>query len=65
MRTTASRWNIPSEHGPHGELFFFLMEEEPTIHEEVVDFERDTYSNAEDGRSFSDEEGEHNVENFM
>ena len=30
MRTTASSWNIPSKHGPHGELFFFLIKKEPT-----------------------------------
>ena len=34
---------------------------EPAIYDNVVDFERD----AEDGWSFSEEEGEHNVENFM
>ena len=64
MRTTASRLNVPSKYGPRGELFFFLLRKEPTIVEEE-DFERVTSSDAEDGRSFSDEEGEHNAENFM
>ena len=57
-RTTANRWNVPGKYGPYGQLFFFfffLIMKEPTIHEEVVDFERVTSSDAEDGRSFSDE----------
>ena len=49
MRKTASRWNISGEYGPYGELFFFLTKEAPTISGEVVDFERDTSSDAEDG----------------
>ena len=52
----ASRWNIPKEYGAHGELFFFLIKKESTIHEVTED---------EDGRSLTDGEGEHNVENFM
>ena len=51
--------------GPHGELFFFVMKKEPTIFEEVVDFERVTSSETEDGESFSGEDGEHNVDNFV
>ena len=51
--------------GPHSELLFFLIKKEPTIHREVVDFERDTASDIEDGKSFSCEVEEHNVENFM
>ena len=29
MRTMASRWNIPSEYSPCGELFVFLVKKEP------------------------------------
>ena len=59
----SSVWNVPKKYGPY-ELFFFI-EKEPTTYEKVVDFERVTSSDAEDGRSFSDEEGDHNVENFL
>ena len=24
-------WNVPGKYGPHGELFFFLIQKEPTI----------------------------------
>ena len=24
-------WNVPRKYGPHGELFFFLIEKEPAI----------------------------------
>ena len=60
LRSTASFWNVPKKYGQYGDLFFF-MKKEPTIHEKVVVSERDT----EDGSNFSDEEGEHNVENSM
>ena len=56
MPTTASRWNVPGKDGPSGELFFFLMKTEPTTHEASDD---------EDGRSFSNEEGEHSVEKLQ
>ena len=56
MRATASRWNVPSRYGPYGELFFFLVETEPTIREATDD---------EDDRSFTDEEFERTVDNFM
>ena len=36
-----------------------------TVHEKVLGFERVNSSDAEDDRSVSDEEGEHNVENFI
>ena len=29
LRTTASVWKVPGKYGPHGELFFFLIEKEP------------------------------------
>ena len=41
---------------PEDELYFFFIKKEPTIHGATDD---------EDGRSFTDEEGEHNVENSM
>ena len=53
----------PKKYGPYGKLFFFLTKKEPTTSEKVVGFERVTSSDDEDGRSVSDEEGEHNVEN--
>ena len=65
MRTAASSWNIPSNYGPHGELFFFLIKKEPTFYGKVVDFGRNASSDTEDGESFSGEDEEHNVENFM
>ena len=55
MRTTGSSWNIPSKYGPHGELFFFLLEKEPMFYGEVVDFGRSAPSETEDGESFSGE----------
>ena len=65
MRTAASSWNIPSNYGPHGELFFFLIKKEPTFYGKVVDFGRNASSDTEDGESFSGEDEEHNAENFM
>ena len=38
LRTTASIWNVPKKHGPHGELFFFLVNEEPVVVRKTVDF---------------------------
>ena len=65
MRTEASRWNISGKYGPYGEHFFLTLKKGPTIQNIIINFERDTSSDAEDGRSLSDEEGEHNVKNFM
>ena len=66
MRTTTSSWNIPSKYGPRGELFFvFLLKKEPTFHREVVYFGRDAPSDTEDGESFSGDNEEYNMENFM
>ena len=61
LRTTTRVWNVAEEYGPFAELFFFLTEKEPTSHAKAVSLERGT----EDGMSSSEEEGEHNVENFM
>ena len=29
LRTASMEWNVPGKYGPHGELFFFLIQEEP------------------------------------
>ena len=29
LRTASVEWNVPGKHGPHGELFFFLIQKEP------------------------------------
>ena len=29
LRTTSSVWNVLGKYGPHGELFFFLIKNEP------------------------------------
>ena len=29
LRTASMEWNLPGKYGPHGELFFFLIQEEP------------------------------------
>ena len=31
MRATASKWNVADKYGPYGELFFFLIKEEPNV----------------------------------
>ena len=31
LRTTSTQWNVPGRYGPHGELFFFLLEKEPMV----------------------------------
>ena len=46
-------------------IFSFSKKKEPIFQEEVVEFERDTSSDTEDGESFSGEDEEHTVENFM
>ena len=28
-RTASMEWNVPGKYGPHGELFFFLIQKEP------------------------------------
>ena len=38
LLTTASVWNVPGKYGPHGELFFFLIEREPLAVTRAVDF---------------------------
>ena len=30
LRTASMEWNVPGKYGPHGELFFFLIQKEPT-----------------------------------
>ena len=29
LRTASIVWNVPGKYGPHGELFFFLIQKEP------------------------------------
>ena len=58
LRTTASFSNARKKKLGAARLFFFLIQKEPTIHEKVVVSERDT----EDDSTFSDEQGERNVE---
>ena len=29
LRTASVEWNVPGKYGPHGELFFFLIQTEP------------------------------------
>ena len=29
LRTASMEWNVPRKYGPHGELFFFLIQKEP------------------------------------
>ena len=31
LRTSSMEWNVPGKYGPHGELFFFLIQKEPAI----------------------------------
>ena len=31
LRTASMEWNVPGKYGPHGELFFFLMQKEPAL----------------------------------
>ena len=31
LRTASVEWNVPGKCGPHGELFFFLIQQEPAI----------------------------------
>ena len=31
LRTASMEWNVPGKYGPHGELFFFLIQKEPAI----------------------------------
>ena len=38
LRTTSSQWNVPGRYGPYGELFFFLLKEQPMVLRELVRF---------------------------
>ena len=38
LRTTASVWNILVTYGPHGEHFFFLIDQEPFVSTKAVEF---------------------------
>ena len=31
QRTASSHWNVPGKYGPHGELFFFLIQKESVV----------------------------------
>ena len=33
-----THWNVPKKYGPHGELFFYLLKNEPVVLSEVVEF---------------------------
>ena len=35
---TASVWNVPGKYGPHGELYFFLIEVEPLVLTKAMEF---------------------------
>ena len=36
LRTAPSHWNVPQQYGPHGELFFFLLKENPMVVNDMV-----------------------------
>ena len=38
LRTASTHWNVPGKYGLHGELFFFLLNEEPVVLSELVNF---------------------------
>ena len=38
LRTASTQWNVPGRYGPYGELFFFLLKEEPMVLSELVRF---------------------------
>ena len=38
LRTASTQWNVPGRYGPCGELFFFLLKEEPMVLSELVRF---------------------------
>ena len=38
LRKTSTQWNVPRRHGPEGELFFFLLKNEPMVLRELVRF---------------------------
>ena len=31
FRTASTEWNVPGQYGPHGELFFFMIQKELAI----------------------------------
>ena len=31
LRTVSMEWNVPEKYGPHGGLFFFLIQKKPAI----------------------------------
>ena len=37
-RTASTHWIVPGKHGPHGELFFFLLKKEPMVLSELIEF---------------------------
>ena len=38
LRTTSTQWNAPGRYGPYGELFFFILKNEPMVLRELVRF---------------------------
>ena len=34
----STHWKVPGKYGPHGELFFFLLNKEPMVLSELVEF---------------------------
>ena len=38
LRTSSSCWNVQGKHGPHSELFFFLIRKEPVALTKAVPF---------------------------
>ena len=38
LRPAPTHLNVPGRHGPHGELFFFLLKKKPAVISELVEF---------------------------
>ena len=38
LRTASTHWNVPGKCGPHGELFFFVLNKEPMVLSELIEF---------------------------
>ena len=38
LRTASVEWNVPGKYGPHGELFFFLIQKEPATMPDIETF---------------------------
>ena len=38
LRTASTHWNVAGKCGPHGELFFFVLNKEPMVLSELIEF---------------------------